>query len=400
VTTIVGLRAYSAKSNILPEQTLGRGLRKMYRGGAEEYVSVVGTDAFMEFVESIQAEGVVLERKPMGAGTQPKTPLMVEVDTENEKKDLDSLDIELPRLTPRVYREYKNLSELDVSALQHQKLLYRQFSEEEQREIVFKDVTTGEVTHTTILDTAGIADYRSVIGYFAQTVMKDLRLVSGYDVLYGKVKAFVRDELFDREVDLDSPNTLRNLSEVTATKTVLDTFKKAINALTVREKGDAEIRDHIKLRETRPFVVKEQGYVVSKKSVFNRTIGDSRFELEFASFLESCPDVESYAKNYLAVGFKLDYIKADGDLSNYYPDFIVRRTGGEIWLIETKGREDLNDPGKWERLKQWCEDASALDGGRQYRALFVREEEWERYTPHTLHDAIGTFESMSTVSKL
>ncbi|MFG6375552.1 MAG: hypothetical protein K1W05_06430, partial [Desulfovibrio sp.] len=29
VTTIVGLRAYSAKSNILPEQTLGRGLRKM-----------------------------------------------------------------------------------------------------------------------------------------------------------------------------------------------------------------------------------------------------------------------------------------------------------------------------------------------------------------------------------
>jgi len=31
----------------------------------------------------------------------------------------------------------------------------------------FKDITTGEVTHTTILDTAGIADYRSVIGYFA-----------------------------------------------------------------------------------------------------------------------------------------------------------------------------------------------------------------------------------------
>ena len=53
VTTIVGLRAYSAKSNILPEQTLGRGLRKMYPGGTEEYVSVVGTNAFMDFVESI-----------------------------------------------------------------------------------------------------------------------------------------------------------------------------------------------------------------------------------------------------------------------------------------------------------------------------------------------------------
>ena len=35
VTTIVGLRAYSSKSKILPEQTLGRGLRKMYPGNVE-----------------------------------------------------------------------------------------------------------------------------------------------------------------------------------------------------------------------------------------------------------------------------------------------------------------------------------------------------------------------------
>lgn len=391
VTTIVGLRAYSAKSNILPEQTLGRGLRKMYPGGVEEYVSVVGTDAFMEFVESIKNEGVEFERKPMGEGTGPKTPLMIEVDTENERKNLDALDIALPRLTPRVYREYKNLSDLDESAMGHEKVLYQEFTEEEQREIVFKDVTTGAVTHTTILDTAGVADYRSVLGYFAHTIMKDLRLVSGYDVLYGKVKSFVRSELYGREVELEAPNTIRNLSELASTRTILESFKKAINALTVREKGDAEIRDHIKLRETRPFVVKEQGYVVSKKSVFNRTIGDSRLELEFASFLEDCADVESYAKNYLAVGFKLDYVKADGDISNYYPDFVVKVAGGEIWLVETKGREDLNDPGKWERLQQWCSDASRLDSGRQYRALFVREEDWERYKPKSFRDAMAVF---------
>ena len=176
-----------------------------------------------------------------------------------------------------------------------------------------------------------------------------------------------------------------------ATRTILESFKKAINALTVRERGDAEIRDHIKLRETRPFVVKEQGYVVSKKSVFNRTIGDSRLELEFASFLEDCGDVVSYAKNYLAVGFKLDYVKADGDISNYYPDFIVKVGNSEIWLVETKGREDLNDPGKWERLQQWCADASKLDSGRQYRALFVREEDWERYKPKSFRDAVAVF---------
>ena len=87
VTTIVGLRAYAAKSNILPEQTLGRGLRKMYPGLVEEYVSVVGTDAFMDFVESIKAEGVILERKPMGKGTEPKAPLVVEVDQDQRSQE-------------------------------------------------------------------------------------------------------------------------------------------------------------------------------------------------------------------------------------------------------------------------------------------------------------------------
>jgi len=59
-----------------------------------------------------------------------------------------------------------------------------------------------------------------VIGYFAQTVMKELRLVTGYDLLYGFVKVFVRDHLFGHTVDLKSPNAMRNLSGIAATKTV------------------------------------------------------------------------------------------------------------------------------------------------------------------------------------
>ena len=391
VITIVGLRPYAAQSNILPEQTLGRGLRKMYPGGMEEYVSVVGTNAFMDFVESIQAEGVVLERKPMGEGTQPKTPLVVEIDKENVKKDIEALDIEIPVLTPRVYREYKNLDDLDVSALGHQRVAYLQFSEEEQREIVFKDITTGEVTHTTILDTAGVADYRSVIGYFVQTIMKDLRLVSGYDVLYGKVKLFVQAQLFDRPVELESPNTLRNLSELAASKTIVETYKRAINALTVQDKGDAEIRDTIKLRQTRPFVAKDQGYLIPKKSVFNRIIGDSHFELLFARFLEDCDDVVSYAKNYMAVHFKLDYVNAVGDISNYYPDFLVKVSAKRVFIVETKGLEDLDVPLKMKRLLQWCEDINRVQADVEYDFVFVDQEGFEKYKPTSFKQLVDVF---------
>jgi type III restriction enzyme len=391
VTTIVGLRAYAAQSNILPEQTLGRGLRKMYPGDVEEYVSVVGTNAFMDFVESIQAEGVVLERKAMGEGTGPKTPLVVEVDKENEKKDIAALDIEIPVLTPRVYREYKSLGGLDITAMGHQRLACVQFSEEEQREIVFKDIATGEITHTTILDTAGVADYHSVIGYFTQSIMKDLRLVSGYDVLYGKVKAFVQEELFDRPVELEDPNTLRNLSELAATKTLIETFKKAINVLTVRDKGDAEIRDTIKLRQTRPFVAKDQGYLVPKKSVFNRIIGDSQLELRFAAFLEDCSDVVSYAKNYLAVHFKLDYVNAGGDISNYYPDFMVKLSDKQIVIVETKGQEELDVPLKMARLRQWCEDINRVQSDVTYDFVYVDEESFEKYKPTSFRQLLEGF---------
>jgi type III restriction enzyme len=269
--------------------------------------------------------------------------------------------------------------------------LYLQFSEEQQREIVFKDITTGEITHTTILDTAGIADYRSVIGYFAQTMMKDLRLVSGYDVLYGKVKQFVQAELFDRVVDLDSPNTLRNLSELAATKTLLETFKKAINALTVQDKGDAEIRDTIKLRQTRPFVAKDQGYLIPKKSVFNRIIGDSRFELLFARFLEDCDDVVSHAKNYLAVHFKLDYVNADGDISNYYPDFLVKLTDKRIFVVETKGQEELDVPRKMARLRQWCEDVNRVQADIKYDFVYVDQAGFEKYKPVSFRQLIDGF---------
>ena len=396
VTTIVGLRPYSAKSNILPEQTLGRGLRRMYLNGVEEYVSVVGTDAFMEFVESIQAEGVQLERRPMGIDTKPKTPLVVEVDEENHNKNINALDIEIPTLTRRVYREYKNLEALDLTQLDFTPVPYRGFSAEEQREIVFRDMTTGEVTHTTEMDSAGVADYRNALGYFAHTIMKGLKLVSGYDVLYGKVKDFIQNQLFGEPVELDSPNTLRNLAEPPATKTVIETFKQAINDLTIQDKGEAQISETIRLRDMRPFVVKEQPYLIPEKSVFNRITGDNQLERDFASFLDNCPDVVSFAKNYFGVGFKLDYVNDDGNISNYHPDFFVKLADGRMIVAETKGRKDVDVDPKMYRLAQWCEDINTDQSDVLYDFVYVDEDSFREYTPRTFQQLLEGFREYKT----
>jgi type III restriction enzyme len=389
VTTIVGLRAYVAASNILPEQTLGRGLRRMYFGtDTQETVSVMGTPAFMEFVESIQSEGVTFERVPMGAGAGGRESVVVEVDTENPEKDLDALDISIPRLTRRFHRDFKDLDSLDPAALGNRKLPLKPFSQEETREIVFKLMLDAEIHHTVQLDGSGPADYRSVIAFFARQLLKELRLVGGYDVLYGKVKAFVRESLFEGPaVDLENPVLLRNLSEPEVGKLLFDSFKAAINTLTIQDTGTTRIEDRIRLRDTRPFRTDRRPYLAAMKSVFNKTVGELHsggFELSFAAFLEAAGDVSAFAKNYLAVGFKLDYVKADGDLSNYTPDFIVRTTDGTVWIVETKGREEIDVPQKMRRLRQWCIDAtaaSAPDGGALYRFVFIDQKGFERHLP-------------------
>jgi type III restriction enzyme len=382
VTSIVGLRPYSTKSKILPEQTLGRGLRRMFRGqDVPEKVSVIGTQAFMDFVESIKVEGVELEYQPMGAGTGPKSPIVVEVDRENMHKDIGQLDIEMPVLAPRIYREYKNLEEIDVAKLGYPRLPLKQFSEEQQREIVFRDINTEEASHTTVLDSVFEPNYQNVVGFFARNIMRDLRLVGGFDVLFGKIKAFVETELFQQPVDLANLNVLRNLSEIEAVRTITEGFKAVINALTVQDKGSTQIRDTIKLSKTRPHLVKNQAFLVPKRSVFNKIIGDSGFELDVAAFLDGCGDIISFVKNSQSTQFRMEYRNTDGSIANYYPDFLVKRTHSEIWVIETKGREDLDDPPKWERLQQWCVDATAHDGKRAFKSLFVRQEDFEKYQP-------------------
>jgi type III restriction enzyme len=392
VTTIVGLRPYGSDSKILPEQTLGRGLRRMFFGqDVEEYVSIIGTPAFMEFVESINAEGVELERRKMDRSGSPITPTVIEVDNRNEKKDIENLDIELPVLTPRIQREYKNLNLLNISGFKHEKISVKQFTEEEKKEVVFREIIEDKEHHRTILETKINPNYQSAIGWFTQRIMRELRLFGCYDILFGKVKEFVADYLFKQRVDLTDLNILQNLSELEAIKTIVETFKKEINNLTVQDVGDTEIKNYLKVSGARPFVVTDKKYFLPKKSVFNKIVGDNDFELEFADFLENADDVVSFAKNYFEIHFKIDYKNASGAISGYYPDFFVKTDNKTIYIVETKGRDDLDDIEKIKRLAQWCADASGRQKRIEYKMIYVKQEEWEKYKPVNFKQLASAF---------
>ncbi len=104
VNIIVGLRAFSAKRNILPEQVIGRGLRKMFPelnpnpDKGINTLEVIGNDNFLGLVDILEEEeNIKLPEFDI------KEPIVLPtIFVEEKKKDKD---IEIPILTPRIIKK-------------------------------------------------------------------------------------------------------------------------------------------------------------------------------------------------------------------------------------------------------------------------------------------------------
>ena len=115
-------------------------------------------------------------------------------------------------------------------------------------------------------------------------------------------------------------------------------------------------------------------------------------------------EIDSWNSPYKAIvsvlmlkeGWDVRNVTVICDLSTYTPDFIARDTAGTVWIIETKGREELDIPQKMARLKQWCENATAAEqqeggNGTCYDFLYVNQASFEKHSPKALSDLTASF---------
>ena len=397
VTTVIGLRPFSSESNILPEQALGRGLRRMYNDpNIKEELNVLGTDAFLDFVDSISSEGVLLEKRPINYDSEPSGPTLIEID---KTKDVTKLDIKIPILTNRVQRKYKDLNQLDVSQFNFKSKKLKKFTEKEKSSYRFVFLNPMRDSDKTVakeyqLDGNATINSTTTISWFVNLIKTELRLIMGMDILYEKLKDFISNYLFDENVDINDLNVLKNLREADITNAILKTFKENINKLTIKDIGSTEILDYIKIGNTKPFMVpRTSEYLIPQKSLFNKITADSHFELQFAAYLDNTSDVISFVKNFPQIHFKIEYVKHDGGIGSYYPDFIVKLSNKEFFVIETKGLENLDDSRKINRLKTWCEDATKITNN-VWKCLYIRQSKWDklRITPKTFSEIIDIFQ--------
>lgn len=383
VTVVVGLRPYTAKANILPEQTIGRGLRLMFRGqsGGEyrERVDIIGTKAFIDYVEDLERiEGVDFDQFDLGKDRLTITTIAPQPGRElfdigipelsralQRRQDLgaiiaalDVTTLHIPRLEPLAATLGERLPFEGYDLLTHQK--------EIEREYLIPEVQTPQ----------------EVISFYAQEIASRVRAPGHFAPLAVKVREFFMRQAFGEVVDLDAPGYLPAIAAKPAGQATIEVFVEALRPHIIEEQVVSVQVPARSLYTTPPFPWSKPLYEAGR-SVFNFEGCDNDFECTFARWLDHAPDLRAFCKLPRDFGFAIEYADVAGNLRLYYPDFTAVAADGTHWLLETKGQEDLNVSLKDQAARLWCENATALGVGR-WRYQKAPQSAFERIQPSSL----------------
>ena len=360
VTVIVGLRPYSSKANILPEQTVGRGLRLMFRGagGYIERVDVIGNKTFIEFVEQLEREeDIELETFNLDDKVS-----IVAIAPDAGKADKD---VAIPILSPILTRKTslaEEIAKLDVSAF-NCPILPRKEDDRAAKQFRYEgyDIITLQKLIEREYEIPELQTAGEVIGYYARRIAQDVKLPTQFAALAPKVREFLETRAFGERVALDEPAMVKAINSKVAQYVTVKTFAEALRKLVIEELQPQLLNAGRLLSGTPPFPWSRPTFAAAK-CVFNLTPCDNEFEKEFAQFLEKAEDVERFAKLPEQFGFTIEYTDNMGNLRYYEPDFVAVTKDGTHYLVETKGLEDVNVANKDRAAHLWCENATRLTG--------------------------------------
>jgi len=396
VTVVVGLRPFSAKANILPEQAVGRGLRLMFRGqmGYRERVDIIGNQNFMQVVEDLEKEeGIKLDTFEYG---KKKTPLIIPtIQVETER--IPARDIAIPVLSPRLERKKsvrQVIEGLDVGQIALRQPLRVDTATTPTDTFTYegRDVISDEVVVTRTYQMPQAQTASEIISFYTQIIAQALKLTAQFSTLVPKVEQFLREKAFGAAVDLDSKPVIQALSRPLTLALTEKVFFALIRPRLTDEAVPVVENAPQLLSTTPPFPY--SGKVADvKRTLFNLTPCGNDFEQAFARFLDGSFDVETFANlGNLPRPLQLEYLDGEANLRLYEPDFVARDNAGRHWLLETKGREDLDVARKDARAEQWCADVTAL-AGAEWHYRKVPQKEFERIKPQSLAELVSVLDA-------
>lgn len=391
VTTIVPLRPYSAQSGILPEQTLGRGLRRMFPAGdTPELVTVIEHPAFRKLYEDeLAQEGVDIAVLPVREALKQTVTIFVD----HERKDVPALEIEIPLVSDAIQttQELQGLTFEDVRAAFQAQFKPLPIGDKREGAIEYKErhLFTDEIVATMRLDAGLLANAWSAPAYFAQMLGRACRISTPHQALAPLVERFIAEVLFERPVNLYAGEVDHRMRDLDVLEHIRATFTPLILAKTVRREERRRVSQGVRLSTWKPYQATshdKRPALPAQRTMFNLAPCDNEFEQAFVDFLEVAQDVVAFAKNAGPQKLMIDYLKPDGQRAFYVPDFFVRTRAGDHYLVELKGRQDELVPLKASAAVEWCASASSAQARWHY--LFVPYHLFQQGSATTLDELV------------
>lgn len=382
ICVIVPLR--SSQAPILLEQIIGRGLRLMWRepdyqdiktenrirllhkkqepSNYLDILSIVEHPAFIEFYDELVKEGAIAEAHELPENRESILGDIIRVGLKPDYKDYDLY-------WPIVVQDKEEILQVAETSSQYftgvdwyslDKLKGMVTKEEV---FVSEEITVktrfGDYKVTGDLFTAKSYNeflsklVKTITGAFAKVSQRMTKNYPAMQInnasLIRVVDDFIRNGLFNQPFDPFEDNNWRVLllSQAGITQHLVKELSKIIydmqNNINVHEavvikKYFSEVSE-LKMRENYSLDI--------TKTIYERLpYPSNKGELEknFMLFCDNDAQVNSLLKvnehyHYFA---HLSYIRTDGMLSAYHPDFIVK-TDSAVYLVETKAAKDMND---------------------------------------------------------
>jgi len=377
VTTIVPLRPFTTKAQILPEQTLGRGLRRMtYPGGPSEILTVVEHPVFVSlYEEELGEEGVY----PTVVDVNKVPTITVSIFPDGEHKDLTELDMVIPAISPSYTRIPKidGLTIEDVrarfSSLKPLKLKEQSSFDEvhyEGRTLVTNEIVEQMTIKMPLLESGvgAISFYRSELEHI--TGLHGL-----HPALAPLLEIFLTEMLFGERVSLFDQRLINRLGNTDVREHIRAVFVPLLlskSTVKLEERALGTSKSVVQWKPYQASHSENRPVIKAQNTAFNLVPCSNAFEADMARFLARAPDVAAFCKNGGPEAVRIDYQNHTGRLAHYTPDFLIRKTNGDYVMLETKGRVDIDVPLKIRAAIAWCEAASS--SGIQWDYLYVPED--------------------------
>ncbi len=403
ICVIVPLR--SSQAQILLEQTIGRGLRLMWReddfgdakrenrerlkAGQEpssliDVLSIVEHPAFQSFYNDLMAEGLAGVTSEDSDNTSSTGDLL----TVGLREGFEAFDFSIPfilreadewlehhGLDPVSLPPFTAMSRAELAALLGKGDTF--VSQDLQSSTLFGDYRVDGV----VMNVAGYNDFlsrltRRIGQALSQPLPKGNKIAAHLANPYlqvntaelaGWLERYFRERLFGEPFNPLADENWRLLLLQPVVDHITKIFAVALIESEHQEpQGETEVR-HRRLSEVEKLTLRESSSLPVQKCIYERLAYPARnggLERAFIEWAQADSSVQAFCKiSETRHDFvRLRYVKEDGMAAFYSPDFLVR-TEEAVYLVETKAQQQTIHPNVQRKLKAataWCERINAL----------------------------------------